>query len=190
MATAVVDTAVTVDLAGLEAAVEAFCAAFDPDVLTASDAADAVARLAVVERKIVAAKTGGARRVDQSSVWKHAGYRTTAEWMAAKTGDPVGAVVGLLDTAKKLEGCAATAEAFAAGEVLVAAAHEIAAAVAVDPTAEPRLLAVAQAGDHRRLVEPRRGSARRRARPKTKPRSTPGCGPGVSPAPAPTPTGW
>ena len=160
MATAVVDTAVTavtvevtLDLAGLEAAVEAFCAGFDPDVVTASDAADAVARLSVVERKIVAAKTRGARRVDQSSVWKHAGFATMAEWMAAKTGDPVPVLVGLLDTAKKLEGCAATADAFASGEVSVAAVREIAAAVAVDPTAEASLLAVAQAGDHRRLVD-------------------------------------
>ena len=86
-------------------------------------------------------------------MWKHAGFATMAEWMAAKTGDPVPVLVGLLDTAKKLERCAATAEAFAAGEVSVAAVREIAAAVAVDPTAEAQLLAVAQAGDHRRLVD-------------------------------------
>ena len=86
-------------------------------------------------------------------MWKHAGFRTMAEWMAAHTGDPVPVLVGLLDTAKKLEGCPATAGAFAAGEVSVAAAREIAGAVAVDPSAERQLLAVAQAGDHRRLVD-------------------------------------
>src|SRR4249919_1527091 len=148
MAMAVMDTAVTLDLAGLEAAVEAFCATFAPATLTASDAAEAVARLAVVERKITAAKAAGARRVDASSVWKHAGFRTMAEWMAAKTGDPVPVLVGLLDIAKKLDGCPATADAFAAGEVSVAAAREIAGAVAVDPTAELGLLAVAHSGDH------------------------------------------
>ena len=58
----------------------------------------------------MAAKAGGARRVDQSSVWRHAGYRTMAEWMAAKTGDPVGAVVGLLDTATRVRQAARSAE--------------------------------------------------------------------------------
>ncbi len=75
------------------------------------------------------------------------------EWMAAKTGDPVPVLTGLLDTTKKLGSCPATAEAFAAGEVSVAAAREIAGAVAVDPGAEAGLLAVARHGDHRRLVD-------------------------------------
>ncbi len=129
-------------------------AASMPTLLTASEAADAVRRLSVVERKV----DGGRRRVplqrvDGSSMWKHAGFRTMAEWMAAKTGDPVPVLAGLLDTAKKLGSCPATAEAFAAGEVSVAAAREIAGAVAVDPGAEAGLLAVARHGDHRRLVD-------------------------------------
>ena len=105
MAMAVMETAVTLDVADLEArALDAFCAGFASRPLTAADAADAVARLAVVERQIVGGQEPrGARRVDVSSVWKHAGFRTMAEWMAAKTGDPVPASSGLLDTASKLE---------------------------------------------------------------------------------------
>ena len=153
MATAVVAAEPRIDLAAVEAAVEAFCAGFDPAGLTASEAAEQVRRLAVVERKLTAAKANAAHRVDGSSVWKHAGFRTMAEWMAARTGDPVGVVVGLLDTTRKLESCPATADAFAAGEVSVAAAREIAGAVAVDRGAERQLLAIAQGGDHRRLVD-------------------------------------
>ncbi len=160
-------------------------------LLTASEAADAVRRLSIVERKVTAAKARAAQRVDGSSVWKHAGFRTMAEWMAARTGDPVPVLTGLLDTAKKLGSCPATAEAFAAGEVSVAAAREIAGAVAVDPGAEAGLLAVARHGDHRRL----RGSGRQGAPggpvgARTKRPSTPGCGPDGSPVPTPTPTGW
>jgi len=138
----------------VEAAVDGFSVGFDAAVLTATDAADAVRRLAVVERKVVAAKAQAARRVDGSQIWKHAGFRTAAEWMAAQTGDTVGATTGLLDTVKKLDGCRATRAAFTAGDVSVAAAREIAGAVAVDPGSEKQLLAVvASGGSHRELVD-------------------------------------
>ncbi len=153
MGTAVLETRAIGDLASAEAAVDAFCGGFVPDVLTASQAADAVRRLSALERKVVAAKGRAARRVDVSSMWKHAGHRNAAEWMASQTGDPVGAAASLLDTAKRLEGCPATADAFAAGEVSAAAAREIVGAFAVDPTAEAGLLAVATKGDHRQLVD-------------------------------------
>ena len=58
MATAVVAAEPRADLAAVEAAVDAFCAGFDPAVMTASDAAEVVRRLAVVERKVVAVKAG------------------------------------------------------------------------------------------------------------------------------------
>jgi hypothetical protein len=153
MGTAVLETRVIGDLAAVEAAVDAFCEGFSPDVLTASECGDAVQRLSRVKRRIEAAEARAARRVEMSSMWKHAGHRNMAEWMAAQTGDPVSATTGLLDTAKRVEGCPAIADAFAAGEVSVAAAREIAGAVAVDPSAEAGLLAVAVRGDHRQLVD-------------------------------------
>jgi hypothetical protein len=140
-------------LTAVEAAVTSFCQGFDPAVLSPTQAADAVDRLAVIERRVAAAKARAARRVESSSMWKHAGHRTAATWMAARTGDPVAATAGLLETARKLEACAATAEAFASGAVSAHAAREIAAAVAADPRAEANLLAVAAEGDHQRLVD-------------------------------------
>jgi hypothetical protein len=142
------------ELAALEAAAEALCGALDADRLLAvpaSTVAEIVTRLAVVERKVVAAKVRGVCRVESSGVWTHAGFRTVADWMAARTGDPAPQVAGLVDTARQLDQCPATADAFAAGVVSQAAVREIAAAVAVDPAAEAGLLAVAQGGDHRRL---------------------------------------
>ena len=62
MATAVVAVEPRIDLAAVEAAVEAFCAGFDPAGLTASEAAEQVRRLAVVERKLTAAKANAAHR--------------------------------------------------------------------------------------------------------------------------------
>jgi len=143
-----------VSLGVVEAAVDGFCAGFDAAVLTATDAADAVRRLSRVKRRIEAAEAAAVRRVDGSQIWRHAGFRTAAEWMAAQTGDTVGATTGLLDTVKKLDGCRATKAAFAAGDVSVAAAREIASAVAVDPGSETALLAVvASGGSHRELVD-------------------------------------
>ena len=151
---AVVAPVSPVSLGVVEAAVDGFCAGFDAAVLTATDAADAVRRLSRVKRRIEAAEAAAVRRVDGSQIWKHAGFRTAAEWMAAQTGDTVGATTGLLDTVKKLDGCRATKAAFAAGDVSVAAAREIASAVAVDPGSEKALLAVvASGGSHRELVD-------------------------------------
>jgi hypothetical protein len=124
---------VPVGLAAVESAVAGFCDGFDPGVGTAAVAAEAVRRLAVVKRRIEAAEAHAARRVDTSLVWRHAGYRNAAEWMAANTGDPVGMTAGLLDTARKLESCPVTAEAFAAGEVSVPEANTARAARAPLP---------------------------------------------------------
>ena len=162
MGTAVLDQAVeehavkehAVDLAALEAAAEGFCGGFDADRLTASQAADVLARVTVLERRMAAVKGRAARRVEISSVWQHAGHRSMADWLAARTGDPVGVSVGVLDMAKKLETLPATADALASGDVSLAAAREIAGAVAADPTAEAGLLAVATSGSgHRELVD-------------------------------------
>jgi hypothetical protein len=143
-----------VDLAALEAAVQGFCAGFDAGVLTATEAADLVVRLTVLERRVAAVKGRSARRVEISSAWRHAGHRSMAEWLAARTGDPVGVSVGVLDTAKKLDALPATAEAVASGQVSLAAAREIGGAVAADPTAEVKFLAMATGGSgHRELVD-------------------------------------
>ena len=153
MAMAVTEAGPRVDLTTAQAALDGFCRRFDPALLTASEAADVLARLTVMERQVTAAKARAARRVDESSMWKHLGHRNAAEWMAAKTGDPVGVAHGLLATARKLQSAGATADAFAAGKVSLAAAREIADAVATDPSAEAGLLAVAVKGDHRQLVD-------------------------------------
>ena len=160
MGTAVLDQGVDAgldpafDLASLEAAVVGFCVGFDPAVVTATEAGEVVARLTVLERRLGLVKGRAARRVETSSLWRHAGHRSMADWLAAKTGDPAGVSHGLLDTARKLELLPATAEAVAAGQVSLAAAREIAGAVAADPGAEAGLLAVAAlGGSHRELVD-------------------------------------
>ena len=60
-------------LGGVEVAVDAFCGGFDAGVVTASDAAEVVARVAVLTRRLEAVAAQAARRVDASGVWKHRG---------------------------------------------------------------------------------------------------------------------
>ena len=110
MGTAVLEAGPRDDLTTAEQAVDGFCRGFDEALLTASEAADTMARVTVMERQLAAVKGRSARRVEASSSWKHAGHRTMAEWMAAKTGEPVGVSAGVLDTARQLESVPATAE--------------------------------------------------------------------------------
>ena len=162
-------------------------------MLTATDAADAVRRLAVVERKVVAAKAQAVRRVDGSQIWRHAGFRTAAEWMAAQTGDTVGATTGLLDTVKKLDGCRATKAAFTAGDVSVAAAREIARSRVPSPSIRQRRRRCWRWWRRGAVTASwwigRRGCARRPVRRRMKQPVMPGCGPAVSRGPVSMPMG-
>lgn len=115
-----------------------------PGALTPEEAAELVQVFAEGERLCAAGKAIAARVVERSGVWSANGHRTAAHWMAETTGVAVGQAVGALETARRLEHLPQTAEAFRSGELSETKVKEVAAAAAVDPSAERNLLDVAR----------------------------------------------
>jgi len=97
---------------------EATSRALDPSCLDGRDAAALVELAARAERICAAIKARGARRVEETKVWRDGGHRSAAHWVAETTGQTVGAACRTLATARALEELPATDEAFRAGELL------------------------------------------------------------------------
>jgi hypothetical protein len=112
------------------------------------DGPDAAALLEVFgqgERVCAAAKAVLARRVEETNVWRDGGHRSAAHWVAAATGDTVGAATRTLETARALEQLPETDAAFRAGRLSEVQAAEITASAVADPDAETELLDAAGA---------------------------------------------
>jgi hypothetical protein len=125
-------------------------AGFDADLVTASDAMTLVKIFDRMERMVAAGKSLSFGRVADTELWRRAGFRSAADWMADATGVGVGDAVRVLETAKALEHAEATAEAFKAGELSPRQAKTIAVAAIVVPGFERELIAVA---DHLSIRE-------------------------------------
>jgi uncharacterized protein DUF222/HNH endonuclease len=128
------------EIASTVAALERLIEGFEPGTLDVAGAKHATDLFTRAERLCVAGKLASARRVERAVVWKRDGHRSAAQWLASATGVSVGAAMRSLETARHLEELPQTAEAFRAGELSESQASEIAAAAAVDPSAEGRLL--------------------------------------------------
>jgi Domain of unknown function (DUF222)/HNH endonuclease len=115
----------------------------EPGVLEGRDAARLLEVVARGERLCAAMKARLARRVDQTRVWRDAGHRSAAHFVAATTGTTVGAASRTLETARALDELPATEAAFRAGELSETQAAEITSAAGADPAAEAGLLATA-----------------------------------------------
>jgi len=116
----------------------------EPRTFRADDAARLLKLFAEAERLAAAGKALMARRVEETNLWKRDGHRSAASWLAATTGSSVGAAVGTLETARRVEDLPAVAEAQRCGRLSEAQAREVAAAAAVDPGAEADLLGAAE----------------------------------------------
>jgi hypothetical protein len=123
---------------------------FDADLVTARDAMVLVRVFDRMERMVVAGKSQAFGRVAGTELWRQAGFRSAADWMADATGVGVGDAVRVVETAKALEHADATAEAFKAGELSPRQAKVIAAAAIVVPGVEAELIAAA---DHLSIRE-------------------------------------
>lgn len=111
--------------------------------MSGEQAAKVLERVAAVERLAAVARTLLARRVEETNQWRREGHRSAASFVAAKTSTTVGSAVGALETARRLERCPATAEAFRAGRLSEAQVREVAAAAMAEPESEHRLLEAA-----------------------------------------------
>jgi hypothetical protein len=112
----------------------------EPRVFDGEDAARLVELFGEIERLGAAGKTVAVRRVEETNVWKRAGHRSAAEWLAAKTGSSVGSAVGILETARALDELPATSEAFRDGRLSEVQAREVTSAAREDPGSEHTLL--------------------------------------------------
>ena len=128
----------------VEAALGAIVAALEPAGLEAATAARLVSEFARVEKLAGAGKALAARRVAESNLWRGAGERSAAHWLARRAGSSVGAAMATLETAARLPELPAVDRAVRAGELSAVQANEIASAAGADTDAEAELLAVAR----------------------------------------------
>jgi len=119
-------------------------AGLEPERLAATDAARLFAVFGALEKSVVAGKTLLARRASDAGVWRRAGHRNPASWVAQESGTSVGEAMGMLETAERLEALPDTAAALRRGALSGPQAKEIAAAAVVDPGAEQGLLEMAR----------------------------------------------
>ncbi len=124
-------------------ALEVVSRGLEPWRLDGCDASGLVELAARCERICASIKALGARRVEETKVWRERGHRSAAHWVAEATGETVGAAERTLETTRALDALPETGIAFPAGELSMTQAAEITSAAGADPNAESVLLETA-----------------------------------------------
>jgi hypothetical protein len=119
----------------------------DPRALTPQEAAKALERFAAIERRAAAGRLLVAARAAESEVWKRAGFRSTAHWLAHELGVTIGKASRILGVSDDLADLTDTADALRGGELSEQQASEVASAASAAPSAEADLLDEAAKGD-------------------------------------------
>jgi hypothetical protein len=127
-------------LAELEAGMGRYAASFDAALLSADQAASAVAGAAAIERMASTVRALAAARVADTGAWKAAGERSAAHALARSTGTSVGQASEAIATARRLDTLPEVAAAARAGKLSAQQAAAVADAASADPAAEHRLL--------------------------------------------------
>jgi hypothetical protein len=126
----------------------------DPACIDGHDAAALFDVVSEGERVCGAMKALLARRVEETKVWREGGHRSAAHWVAAATGETIGAACRTLETARALDDLPGTEAAFRAGELSATQTAEIASAAGSDPSAETVLLETATTTSVKGLRDP------------------------------------
>jgi hypothetical protein len=124
-------------------AVREAAAVADPEILDGRGAVRLLEAGEEIERLGATIKLLAARRLEETNAWRREGDRTSAHYLARKTGTSLGQAVGTLKTARRLDPHGATAEALRAGELSPHQAAPITEACEADPHAEKDLVAKA-----------------------------------------------
>jgi hypothetical protein len=130
-------------LAGYRTELTAFTAAFDAHGLLTSEAEAVVRDATAIVNLASTVRMLAAQRVADSAAWKHRGHRSAADWLAQATKSSFGEAKGALEAAEKISGCPQVEAKARAGDLSGEQTEVLAKAVAVDPTAEDRLLGIA-----------------------------------------------
>ena len=80
-------------LSDVEAALREIVAGLEPEALAADAAAGLVDTFATIEKLAGAGKALAARRVADSNLWRGAGERSAAHWLARRSGTSVGSAL-------------------------------------------------------------------------------------------------
>ncbi len=115
----------------------------DPGAVTGEEASLVLERLVKLDRAVAAGRLRFADRAAQCLTWREEGHRSAADWLAQKTKVSLGEAISTLETARRLPDLPATTEALRQGMLSVPQVREIAAAAAVDATAEADLIEAA-----------------------------------------------
>ena len=110
--------------------------ALDPEVLEPGTAARLVDRFSRMKSLASAGETLAAGRVASTGVWKRDGERSSAHWLANRTGASVGQAVATIETANRLSELPQTLEAVRSGELSETQTKEIAEAAFANPSTE------------------------------------------------------
>jgi len=133
-----------------------YVAGLDPDCMSGADAVRLVEVAATCERLSAAAKVLGAKRAVVTRAWARASHAARPEqWFANVCGVSESAARQALTIADRLDELPATEERLRAGKLSVAQAAQVTAGASVDPSAEPRLLLVAERKGMRELCSER-----------------------------------
>ena len=128
------------ELKGAVKTIRRIVAELEPGCVRGDDALAWLSAFVEVERLGAAGRTLMAARVEQSNVWRPSGERSAAQFLAHTTGTSVGRAQSVLETAARLEQLPATADAFRTATLSESQVQEVAAAAAVSPASEARLL--------------------------------------------------
>src|SRR5689334_14452720 len=131
-------------LGEIECALSELVTELDPDAVALCEAPRLWQQFDRVERLAASAKILLARRVDEAGEWKRKGCRSAAEQLAADAGTSVSSAKSMLETSKRVRRQPKTTRALRKGELSAAKAEVVAAAAAVAPGAEGRLVALAK----------------------------------------------
>jgi hypothetical protein len=131
-------------LAEVRRTAEAIAADMDARTLTGSAAARLLTHATALKNIATSLERDLAARVADCGQWRHTDARSPAEDIARRTGVSVGAARDALDTAERLQELPGVAEAARRGELSSAQTSALAAAAAVAPGEQQRLLDAAK----------------------------------------------
>ncbi|HET9444421.1 MAG TPA: hypothetical protein VFO65_13915, partial [Acidimicrobiales bacterium] len=140
------------DLDGVVEAMERIAAGFDPAVVSSGEAGSVALRAATVEKLAATVKALAAARAADVAVGPGSSERDVAERLARRSGVSLGAARAAIETGRRLCHQPELAAAARRGEVSAVQAAAIARAVAANPGAEGRLVALAAASSVTDLI--------------------------------------
>src|SRR5436189_189042 len=115
-------------LQDVEVALREIVGALEPEALSADAAVGLVDTFVTLEKLVAAGKALAARRVAASNLWRGAGERSAAHWLARRSGVSIGNAMATLETAARLPELPGVDRAVRAGELSAVQANEIASA--------------------------------------------------------------